>query len=142
MIASVKQKKKPQRMCISCRSMKNKMDLARLVKTQDGLVAVDATGKKPGRGAYICKDSACAELAKRQRKIERCFEVRDASAAYAELAAAIASAAAGNSDAGASTGAAAGATAGGTIGATARTPADAAAGPPQGEEHGAAPPPA
>jgi predicted RNA-binding protein YlxR (DUF448 family) len=75
--------------------MKNKMDLARLVKAQDGSVAVDATGKKPGRGAYICKDPACAELARKQRKIERCFEVSDAGGAYAELSAAIAAAAGG-----------------------------------------------
>ncbi|MDR1439843.1 MAG: YlxR family protein [Clostridiales bacterium] len=85
----MKQKRRPQRMCIACRSMKDKFDLVRLVKTPDGSVALDATGKMPGRGAYICKAQACAEMARKQRKIERCFEVKDAGDAYAGLGAAI-----------------------------------------------------
>lgn len=55
-----KQRKIPQRQCVGCRTMKDKKALVRIVKTPEGEICVDATGKKSGRGAYICPDaSAC-----------------------------------------------------------------------------------
>jgi predicted RNA-binding protein YlxR (DUF448 family) len=67
--------------------MKNKTELIRVVKTQDGSAEVDLTGKKPGRGAYICKAPECVELAKKQRKIERGFEIKDIGELYSALCA-------------------------------------------------------
>ncbi len=50
-------KKIPQRKCIGCNQMKNKKELIRILKTQDDEIVIDTTGKKNGRGAYICPDA-------------------------------------------------------------------------------------
>ena len=52
-------KKRPQRTCLGCRATKDKNLLLRIVRTPEGEVLVDETGKKNGRGAYICRDEAC-----------------------------------------------------------------------------------
>lgn len=52
-------KKSPQRMCIACRQMLDKKNLLRVVRAPDGSVSVDRTGKKNGRGAYVCTDAKC-----------------------------------------------------------------------------------
>ncbi len=52
-----KVRKIPQRMCVGCREMKNKRDLIRVVRTPEGNIEIDPTGKKSGRGAYLCPDS-------------------------------------------------------------------------------------
>lgn len=59
-------KKKPQRSCVSCRTVRDKGDLLRVVVTQDGDVCYDPTGKLAGRGAYLCRNEECitAELKK------------------------------------------------------------------------------
>ncbi len=59
-------KKKPQRSCVSCRTVRDKSDLLRVVVTPDGDVVYDPTGKLAGRGAYLCPDEGCitAELKK------------------------------------------------------------------------------
>ena len=59
-------KKKPQRSCVSCRTVRDKSDLLRVVVTPDGDVADDPTGKLAGRGAYLCRNEECitAELKK------------------------------------------------------------------------------
>ncbi|MBP5593541.1 MAG: YlxR family protein [Clostridia bacterium] len=62
-------KKKPQRMCVSCREMKDKIALFRL-RVNGDKVEYDSTGKLPGRGAYICKSVICIERAKRKKIIE------------------------------------------------------------------------
>lgn len=56
-------KRTPQRMCVSCRAMKAKRDLIRVVTSQDGEISLDPGGKKPGRGAYVCRTRACLEQA-------------------------------------------------------------------------------
>ena len=58
--------KKPQRSCVSCRTVRDKSDLLRVVVTPDGDVAYDPTGKLAGRGAYLCRNEECitAELKK------------------------------------------------------------------------------
>lgn len=64
-------KKVPQRMCVSCRERRNKKDLIRIVLMPDGQVCVDATGKKPGRGVYTCRNKACLTQAVKSHRIER-----------------------------------------------------------------------
>ena len=69
-----KVKKIPQRQCVGCREMKDKKALLRIVKTPEGEICVDATGKKSGRGAYICPDAQCLQKARKSRALERAFE--------------------------------------------------------------------
>lgn len=64
-------KKIPERLCVACRSMKPKKSLIRLVISQDGVIALDPTGRKPGRGAYVCRSRSCLELALRGKKLDR-----------------------------------------------------------------------
>ena len=52
-------KKKPQRSCVSCRTVRDKSDLLRVVMTPEGDVVYDPTGKAPGRGSYLCKNEEC-----------------------------------------------------------------------------------
>ena len=70
----MKEKKLPMRMCVGCREMKPKKELLRVVHGPDGSVSIDVTGRKPGRGAYLCKNAQCMEKALRQRQLERAFE--------------------------------------------------------------------
>ena len=58
-----KVKKFPQRQCVGCREMKNKKDLIRVVKSPEGEISLDFGGKKPGRGAYVCREVACLKKA-------------------------------------------------------------------------------
>ena len=69
-----KQRKIPQRQCVGCRIMKDKKALVRIVKTPEGEICVDATGKKSGRGAYICPNVECLQKARKSRALERAFE--------------------------------------------------------------------
>ncbi len=70
----MKEKKIPMRMCVGCREMKPKKTLIRVVHGPDGSVSADVTGRKPGRGAYVCPDAECIEKAFRQKQFERVFE--------------------------------------------------------------------
>lgn len=69
-----KMKKIPQRQCVGCRTMKDKKSLLRLVKTPEGEILLDATGKKSGRGAYVCPDIECLKKARKSRALERALE--------------------------------------------------------------------
>jgi predicted RNA-binding protein YlxR (DUF448 family) len=60
----------PQRTCVACRRVRNKRELVRLVRTAAGDVEIDSTGKKEGRGAYICPDRACWEKALKGKQLE------------------------------------------------------------------------
>lgn len=66
-------KKIPMRTCCGCNEMKPKKELVRVVKTPEGEILLDFTGKKSGRGAYICRNIQCLEAAKKARKFERSF---------------------------------------------------------------------
>lgn len=68
-------KKVPLRMCVGCREMKEKRDLIRIVRTSEHSGEIDLTGKKPGRGAYICNDPACLKKAKKTKSLERALNV-------------------------------------------------------------------
>ena len=70
-----KVKKIPQRQCVGCREMKPKKELIRVVRSPEGEVSMDATGKKPGRGAYVCHNVECLRKARKTRALERAFEV-------------------------------------------------------------------
>lgn len=69
MAASVK--KIPQRQCNGCGEMKNKKELIRVIKTNEGEISIDATGKKNGRGAYICPSLDCFKKAVKNKGLER-----------------------------------------------------------------------
>lgn len=69
----MKVKKVPQRMCVGCKEMKNKRDLLRIVRTPGGEIVWDKTGKKPGRGAYICPTEICFNKAYKEKRLERIF---------------------------------------------------------------------
>ncbi len=67
-------KRTPQRTCIGCRSIKDKKELIRIVRGEDKIVSIDLTGKKNGRGAYICPDTACLDKAVKNHALERSFK--------------------------------------------------------------------
>lgn len=67
-------KKIPMRMCVGCREMKEKREMIRVIKTADGDVLIDLTGKKNGRGAYLCKNAECMKLAVKNHGLERSFQ--------------------------------------------------------------------
>ncbi len=69
-------RKQPMRMCTGCGEMKEKRELIRVVKSADGEISLDKTGKKNGRGAYICHNAACLKKARKNKRIERAFEVK------------------------------------------------------------------
>lgn len=64
-------KKIPLRQCVGCGEMKNKKELFRVVKTAEEEILLDTTGKKNGRGAYICPDVECLKKAAKNRGLER-----------------------------------------------------------------------
>ncbi len=69
-----KTRKIPQRQCVGCREMKDKKALLRIVKTPEGEILLDSTGKKSGRGAYVCPDQECLKKARKSRALERAFD--------------------------------------------------------------------
>ncbi len=72
----MKQKKIPMRMCVGCREMKEKRTLIRVVRSPEGAVSLDPGGKKPGRGAYVCRSAECLSRAIKQRPLERQLEIQ------------------------------------------------------------------
>ena len=69
-----KVKKIPQRQCVGCREMKDKKSLIRVVKSPEGAISLDFVGKKPGRGAYICRDVACLKKVRKSGRVARSLE--------------------------------------------------------------------
>ena len=65
----------PQRSCVACRQVRPKRELLRLVRTPQGVVCVDPTGKLAGRGAYLCRNEHCVERAVKQKKLSRALGV-------------------------------------------------------------------
>ena len=65
-----KQKKIPLRQCLGCNQHKPKKELLRVVKTPEGEIVLDFTGKRSGRGAYICYDSKCLKKARKSKRID------------------------------------------------------------------------
>ena len=71
----VNNKKIPMRLCIGCGEMKNKREMMRILKTPEEEFVLDATGKKNGRGAYLCKSEACLSKAIKTKGLERSFKM-------------------------------------------------------------------
>lgn len=71
MFAKMKMKKPAMRMCSGCQQHKAKKELVRIVKSPEGEISLDLTGKKSGRGAYICPDPLCLKQARKARRLER-----------------------------------------------------------------------
>lgn len=61
-------------MCVGCQLMKNKKELLRIVRTPDGEVVLDSTGKKAGRGAYLCNSEDCFTKAVKGKRLERALQ--------------------------------------------------------------------
>ena len=72
---SIKQRKIPERQCLGCNEHKPKKELLRVLRTPEGEEMIDFTGKKSGRGAYICRDVKCLKKARKSRRIERSLGV-------------------------------------------------------------------
>ena len=68
-------KKKPARRCVACNEQKEKKDLIRIVRTPEKNIEIDLTGKKNGRGAYICRDEECLKKLIKSKRLESIFEV-------------------------------------------------------------------
>lgn len=71
----VSAKKVPQRQCVGCGEMKNKKEMIRILKTPEGTFTVDTTGRKNGRGAYLCPCMECFCKAVKGRGLERSFKM-------------------------------------------------------------------
>ena len=69
------QKKIPMRMCVACREKKPKKELLRVVRTTEGMIEIDRTGRKNGRGAYLCGHIECFDKAVKTKAIDRALEV-------------------------------------------------------------------
>ncbi|MBQ3265649.1 MAG: YlxR family protein [Ruminococcus sp.] len=67
------ERKIPLRKCVGCGEMKDKRTLVRIVRNKEGEISVDLVGKKPGRGAYICKSEECLNKAQKAKRLERAF---------------------------------------------------------------------
>ena len=78
-------KKIPLRMCIACRQMKEKSQLLKIVKTKEGTINLDLSGKLPGRGAYICNDLECRKKLHKQKLLNRTFSMNVDSQIYNQI---------------------------------------------------------
>ena len=78
-------KKIPQRKCVGCNTSKDKKELIRIVRSAQGEISVDLTGKKSGRGAYICHDAKCLKMAQKAKRLEKAFECEISEEIYTKL---------------------------------------------------------
>lgn len=81
----MKVKKIPMRMCNGCMEMKPKNELIRVVRDKEDNISVDLTGKKAGRGAYICKSGECLEKAFKARRLNRSLSSNISEEIYGKL---------------------------------------------------------
>ena len=78
-------KKVPMRQCVGCGEMKSKKEMMRILKTAEGDIVLDVTGKKNGRGAYLCKSDECLKKARKNKGIERSFKMSISAEIYDSL---------------------------------------------------------
>lgn len=78
-------KKIPQRQCVGCGEMKDKKEMMRVLKTAENEIFLDATGKKNGRGAYICRSMECLRRARKNKGLERSFKMSISTEVYDTL---------------------------------------------------------
>ena len=81
----MKQKKIPMRKCNGCGEQKPKKELVRIVKSPDGEVSLDLTGKASGRGAYICNNADCLQKARKSHRIDKAFEIAIPDEVYEQM---------------------------------------------------------
>jgi len=89
------QRKIPERRCVGCGEAKPKKELIRVVRSPEGVISLDATGKRSGRGAYICPDPKCLTKAVRSKRLEKSLSCPIPEDVYGTLAAEIGGSAAG-----------------------------------------------
>ena len=82
-------KKIPMRQCLGCREMKPKPELLRVVRSPEGEISLDPRGKKPGRGAYVCRSADCLRRAVKSRALSRALEAQIPDEVMERLAAAM-----------------------------------------------------
>jgi predicted RNA-binding protein YlxR (DUF448 family) len=81
----VRVRKIPMRKCIACQEMKPKKSLIRIVRTPEHEILLDPTGKKSGRGAYLCASVECFQLAKKRKSLDRALKVKVDDEVYAQM---------------------------------------------------------
>lgn len=81
----MKVKKIPQRKCVGCGEMKPKKELIRVVRSPEGEISLDLTGKKAGRGAYVCPDKECISKAYKGHRLEKALEKQVNESVYKRL---------------------------------------------------------
>ncbi len=81
----MKQKKIPMRKCNGCGEQKPKKELVRIVKSPDGEVSLDLTGKASGRGAYICNNADCLQKARKSHRIDKAFKIAIPDEVYEQM---------------------------------------------------------
>ena len=81
----LKPRKLPLRKCTGCQEMKDKREMIRVVKDTNGEINLDFTGKKSGRGAYVCPDLSCLKKAEESRGLERSFKMKIGREIYESL---------------------------------------------------------
>lgn len=85
MSTPTKSKKIPMRQCVGCGQMNEKRSMYRVIRTQEGEFLLDKTGRKNGRGAYVCPNEACLQKAIRSRGLERSFKMQIPKEVYETL---------------------------------------------------------
>ena len=78
-------KKVPLRQCVGCGEMKGKRDMIRVLKTPENEISLDVTGKKNGRGAYVCKSRECLYKTRKNKGLERSFKMNIPNEVYDTL---------------------------------------------------------
>ena len=78
-------KKVPMRQSTGCREMKNKREMIRVIRTAENEICIDATGRKNGRGAYICPNMNCLKMAMKNRGLERSLKTAIPESVYQQL---------------------------------------------------------
>ena len=81
-----RQKKIPVRRCVGCNAQRPKRELVRIVRSPDGQISLDLTGKKSGRGAYLCPAAECLAKARKAKRLERALDQPVPEEVYARLA--------------------------------------------------------
>jgi predicted RNA-binding protein YlxR (DUF448 family) len=81
----LKRKKVPIRLCTGCQQARPKREMIRVVRNNEGEIFLDKTGKKSGRGAYICPEKTCLDSARKSKKLEKSLGVKIDEHIYAQL---------------------------------------------------------
>lgn len=82
----MRKKKIPTRLCLGCQQMKPKRELIRIVRDKEGNVFIDSTGKKSGRGAYICANNECLQRIEKTKKLEKSLGVKVDESIFSQIA--------------------------------------------------------